>query len=117
MSTLDDMVDSYLTPKLKEGESVDLSLYSPRERTNIRLYGLAFKDYTPQMLWEYKRSWAPNCETVVIRSGLDRAKKWCRTHCFHQDFEIQKYANPDDSHSVHFKNAEEAMLFRLSFNG
>jgi len=117
MNILVDMVDSYLTPKLREGESVDLSLYSPRERTNIRLYGLDFKDYTPQMLFEYKRKWAPSCETVTIRGKYTEAQKWCRKHCFHQDFEIQKYANPDDSHSVHFKNAEEAMLFRLSITG
>ena len=114
MNTLDVMVDSYLTPKLEEGESLDLSLYPPRERTNIRLYGVAFKDYTPQMIFEYKRKWAGNCETVTVRGQLDTATKWCRLHCFHQDFTIQKYANPDDSHSIHFKNAEEALLFRLS---
>ena len=114
MNTLDVMVDSYLTPKLEEGESLDLSLYPPRERTNIRLYGVAFKDYTPQMIFEYKRKWAGNCETITVRGKLDIATKWCRSHCFHQDFTIQKYANPDDSHSIHFKNAEEAMLFRLA---
>ena len=51
------MVSSYLTPKLLEGESVDLSLYSPRERTNIRLYGLACKDWTPADVADYKRKW------------------------------------------------------------
>lgn len=115
-SILTVMVDSYLTPKLKEGEKVDLSLYSPRERTNIRLYGLAFKDFTPQMIYEYKKQWAPTCETVNIKGGLEQAKKWCRTYLYHQDFTIIKFANPDDSHSIHFKNAEDAMLFRLSFN-
>ena len=114
MNILDVMVDSYLTPKLEEGERLDLSLYPPRERTNIRLYGVAFKDYTPQMIFEYKTKWASNCETVTIRGRLDTATKWCRKNCFHQDFTIQKYANPDDSHSIHFKNAEEALLFRLS---
>lgn len=110
------MVDSYLTPKLKDGESVDLSLYSPRERTNIRLYGLAFKDYTPQMIFEYRKKWADNCETVNIRSGLDEATRWCKTNLYHHDFTVFRFANPDDSHSIHFKNPEDAMLFRLSFN-
>jgi hypothetical protein len=108
------MRSSYITPKLREGETVDLSLYSPRERTNIRLYGLDFKDHTPQMIFEYKRKWATECETVTIRGKLDKATRWCKTNLFHQDFTVIKYANPDDSHSIHFKNPEEAMLFRLS---
>ena len=114
MSTLDVMVDSYLTPKLKEGETIDLSLYTPSQRTNIRLYGLDCKDWTPLDVFDYRLKWPGNCETVTVRGQLDTATKWCRSHCFHQDFTIQKYANPDDSHSIHFKNAEEALLFRLS---
>lgn len=108
---------TYLTPKLKEGETVDLSLYLPRERTNIRLYGLNCKDWTPQDVFEYKRKWAASSEPVVIRGGLDRATRWCRTHLYQQDFYIEKFARPDDSHIVHFKSAEDAMIFKLSFNG
>ena len=59
-STSRDMVSSYLTTKLREGESVDLSLYSPRERTNIRFYGLDCKDWTPADVADFKRSWAQN---------------------------------------------------------
>jgi|TARA_B100001094_G_C17680869_1_gene553322 hypothetical protein len=107
-----------LTPKLKDGESVDdLSLYSPRERTNIRLYGLAYKDYTPQMISEYRKKWAKNCETVTIRSKLDEATRWCKTNLYHHDFTVLRFANPDDSHSIHFKNPEDAMIFKLSFSG
>lgn len=108
-------MDTYLTPKLKEGETVDLSQYSPRQRTNIRFYGLANKDWTPADVAEYKRKWAINSEPVVIRGGYDRATRWCRTYLYQQDFFIEKFARPDDSHVVHFKNAEDAMLFKLSF--
>ena len=109
------MVDSYLTPKLKEGEVVDLSLFGPRERTNIRLYGLENKDWNPADVFEYKRTWKPNAEVVNIKGGYDRASAWCKIHLYAQDWEIIKHAMPDDSHNVLFKHAEEAMLFRLSF--
>jgi hypothetical protein len=108
------MRSTYITPKLSEGETVDLSLYSPRERTNSRLYGLNFKDATPADIFEYKNRWKAQSTKITIRGKLSLAQKWCRTHCFHQDFEIQKYANNDDSHAVYFKNQEEAMLFKLS---
>ena len=114
MNTSHVMVDSYLTPRLEEGETIDLSLYPPRQRTNIRLYGLAFKDHTPLMISDYKRKWKSKRETVRIKAKLDVATKWCRTNCFHQDFIIEKFAYPDDTHAIHFKNKEEAMLFRLS---
>jgi len=58
---------TYITPKLQEGESVDLSLYSPRERTNIRLYGLACKDWTVNDVSEYKRIWAKKATVVKIK--------------------------------------------------
>jgi len=108
---------TYLTPKLQEGETIDLSLYSPRERINIRLYGLAFKDYTPLMLMDYKQKWKDTSTQVDIRGGYGRAMHWCKTHLFHQDFFINKHGNPDDGHQVHFKNAPDAMIFKLSFNG
>ena len=109
------MVDSYLTPKLKEGESVDLSLYSPRERTNIRLYGLACKDWDMHDAVNYRRSWAKKATVVRIRGQLDTAKKWCRTNCFHQDFEIHKHPGGDPTcNMIAFKNPQEAMLFKLS---
>lgn len=108
------MRSTYITPKLSEGETVDLSLYSPRERTNIRLYGLSFKDALPADIFEYKTKWRSNATEVTIRGQLDKATRWCRTHCFMQDYVIKKYANPDDSHAVYFKNPEEAMLFKLS---
>ena len=108
------MRSTYITPKLREGETVDLSLYSPRERTNIRLYGLDFKDATPQDIFEYKNTWKHTATKVDIRGKLSIAQRWCRSNCFQQDYEIQKYANPDDSHAVYFKNPKEAMLFKLS---
>ena len=43
------------TLKLKEGESVDPP--SPSARVNIRLYGLACKDWTPPDVFEYKTQW------------------------------------------------------------
>ena len=107
-------MNTYLTPKLKVGETVDLSLYSPRERTNIRLYGLACKDWTPRDVAEYKQGWAADSEPVVVRGNLVHAQRWCRTHLFHQDFYIDKFARPDDSHVIHFKNPEDAMMFKLS---
>ena len=108
------MRSSYITPKLREGEIVDLSLYSPRERTNIRLYGLNFKDALPADIFEYKTKWRKDATEVTVRGRLDKATRWCRTHCYQQDYVIKKYANPDDSHAVYFKNPEEAMLFKLS---
>lgn len=114
MSTLNVMVDSYLTPKLKEGETIDLSLFQPRERVSIRLYGLVNKDWTPQDVFEYKTKWKPEAEVVNIRGNLDKAQAWCKTHLYMQDWDIIRHAMPDDSHNVLFKNAKEAMLFRLS---
>ena len=109
------MVSSYLTPKLREGESVDLSLYSPRERTNIRLYGLDCKDWTPADVADFKRKWAPESTPVQFRGQLDKVNRWCRTHLYQQDYYVDKFARPDDSHVVHFRNPEDAMLFKLSF--
>ena len=111
------MAASYLTPKLKEGETVDLSRYNPRERTNIRVYGFECKDWLPRDVAEYKQRWAANSEPVIIRGKLDSAQRWLREHLYQQDYTIQRFANPDDSHTIHFKNAEEAMLFKLSFSG
>ena len=96
------MKTSSITPKLKEGESVDLSLYNPHQRTNIRLYGLECKDWTPAMISEYKHRWAKSSTPVIIRSRYTEAVK---------------YANPDDSHTIHFENPEDAMLFKLAFSG
>lgn len=109
------MVDSYLTPKLKEGETVDLSLYPPRERTNIRLYGLACMYWTPADVFEYKRKWKPNAEVVNIKGNWNGAQAWCKTHLYMQDWDMIKHAMPDDSHNVLFKYPEQAMLFKLSF--
>lgn len=108
---------TFLTPKLAEGESVDLSLYSPRERTNIRLYGLKCKDWTPVEVAEYKRAWRANGTVVNIRGGYEKANRWLKEHLYMQDFHIVKFAQPDDSHDVLFKNPEEAMIFKLAFYG
>jgi hypothetical protein len=108
------MISTYITPKLREGESIDLSLYSPRERTNIRLYGLACKDWLPRDVAEYKQSWAATAEIVQVRGQFDKAKHWCKNHLYMQDWDCQKYAHPDDSHNFYFKNAEDALLFKLS---
>lgn len=110
------MVDSYLTPKLKEGETVDLSLFNPRERTNIRLYGLENKDWTPREVFEYKVKWKPTAEVVNIKGNYDKAQQWCKTHLYLQDWEIVRHAMPDDSHNVLFKNGPEALIFKLSFS-
>jgi hypothetical protein len=111
------MKTSSITPKLKEGESVDLSLYNPHQRTNIRLYGLECKDWTPAMISEYKHKWAKNSTPVIIRGRYTEAVQWCRVHLFNQTFNAVKYANPDDSHTIHFENPEDAMLFKLAFSG
>ena len=111
------MVNSYLTPKLREGESVDLSLYSPRERTNIRMYGLDYKHWTPADVVEFKRKWKPEATQVTIHGNYDKAKRWCRENCYHQDFNLEIYANPDDSHLIHFRRPEDAMIFKIAFSG
>lgn len=114
------MVNSYLTPKLLEGESVDLSLYSPRERTNIRLYGLACKDWTPADVADYKRKWAPNSNPIIIKDKIYKeAKRWCRENCFHQDFTILKTLLQDDTRvaAVHFRRKEDAFVFKMAFSG
>ena len=105
-----------LTPKLGDEDTIDISELDPRQRTNIRLYGPNCKDWTPLMISDYKRKWAPTGTPIVI-FNYDSALKWCKKHLYHHTFNATKYANPDDSHSVHFKNAEEAMLFRLSITG
>ena len=108
------MVDSYLTPKLKEGESVDLSLYPPRARVNIRLYGLACKDWTPADVFEYKTQWKPSAEVVNIKGNMDKGMAWCKKNLYLQDWDIVKHAMPDDSHNFLFKYPEQAMLFKLT---
>jgi hypothetical protein len=110
------MTVSYITPKMKEGETIDLSLYSPRERTNIRLYGIECKNWLPRDVAEYRQRWAANCEVVTVRGQLEQGKRWCREHLFMQDWDYRKYANPDDSHLFYFKNPEEAFLFKLSID-
>lgn len=111
------MSASYITPKLKEGETVDLSLYNPRERTNIRLYGLECKDWVPRDVYESKKSWAESCETITVRGNLDKAIKWCKQNLFMQDWDYRKFAHPDDSHLFYFKNPEDALIFKLSIYG
>ena len=110
------MLSSYLTPKLKEQESVDLSEYHPRQRTNIRMYGLACKDWTPQDVTDYKRKWMSTAEEVRVNQnliGLDDCVRWCKTNFYHQDFQVKKYAYNDDAHINNFKNHEEAMIFKI----
>lgn len=105
-----------ITPKLEEGESVNLSLYDPRQRTNIRLYGLACKDWTPLMVTEYKKKWEPNGIEVRVWNWRDSVD-WCRLHLFHHQFYVVKHANPDDSHNIYFENPGDAMLFKLANSG
>tara|TARA_B100000809_G_scaffold218263_1_gene224785 strand:- start:34 stop:375 length:342 start_codon:yes stop_codon:yes gene_type:complete len=110
------MHSSLLTPKLKEQESIDLSKYHPRQRTNIRMYGLDCKDWTPQDVTDYKRKWMQSAEEVRVNQsvfGLDECVKWCKINFYHQDFQVKKYARSDDSHTIYFKNPEEAMLFKI----
>lgn len=105
----------YLTPKLREGQTVDLDLYNPRERTNIRLYGLDCKDWTPRDVFEYKTKWIPQAE-VINTFDYNNGASWCKQHLFMQDWHVDKYAKPDDSHNFLFKNPEDALLFRLSMS-
>jgi hypothetical protein len=109
------MSATFLTPKLAEGESVDLSLYLPRERTNIRLYGLKNKDWIPADVADYKQTWRADATVVNIRGKYEQANRWLKEHLYMQDFCIIKFAQPDDSHDVLFKTPEEAMIFKLSF--
>ena len=108
-----------LTPKLQEEEKVDFSLYNPSQRTNIRLYGLKCKDWTPLMVMEYKKKWAPTGTPVIVKfnKNYEGALKWCRKHLYHHTFNAVKWANSDDSHTFHFENPEDAMIFRLSYKG
>ena len=119
MSTLDVMVDSYLTPKLKEGETIDLSLYTPSQRTNIRLYGLDCKDWTPLDVFDYRLKWHnAEPETVKVQpKNLKKATRWCKMNLYHQDFNINKWANAEDSHNFVFKDKENAFLYKLGFSG
>jgi len=105
-----------LTPKLGDEDTIDISELDPRQRTNIRLYGPECKDWTPLMISDYKRKWAPTGTPIVI-FNYDSALKWCKKHLDHHTFNATKYANPDDSHTIHFEKEEDAMLFKLAFNG
>lgn len=107
------MKETYLTPKLREGQEVDLSKYNPRQRTNIRLYGLDAMNWTPQNVYEYKMKWLPDATRVRIHD-FRVAQKWCKENLFLQDWHINKYHYPDDTHDMLFKNPQEAMLFKLS---
>lgn len=105
-----------LTPKLVDEDTIDISEFDPRQRTNIRLYGLECKDWTPLMISDYKRKWAKT-STPVIVFDYDGALKWCRQYLYHHTFNATKHANPDDSHTIHFEKQEDAMLFKLAFSG
>jgi len=110
--------DTYLTPKLREGETIDLSQYSPRERVNIRLYGVQCLNWTPTDVTEYKRKWKLNdtAEMVTIdnRDSVYDKTTWCKRNLFQQDWDLQKVARRDGLSAFWFKNSEDAMLFRLS---
>lgn len=108
------MLSTYITPKLREGETIDLSLYSPRERTNIRLYGLACKDWTPRDVFEYKNKWMGSSPESIKTFTLDAAKAWCKNNLYMQDWHVEKHGSPDDKHVFYFKNPNEAFLFKLS---
>ena len=111
------MRKNYLTPKLKEQQTVDLAQFGPRERVNIRMYGLKCKNWTPLDVTDYKRKWLSAAEEVIVNRdmlGLDQCVVWCKNNLFHQDFQVKKYANPDDSHVIKFKRPEDAMMFKLS---
>jgi len=115
MSTLTDMVDSYLTPNLKKGETIDLSHFTPRQRTNIRLYGLEFKDFTAMDIAKYKEEWMKDCEKIDLTNSGNRvwARKFCRTNFNHQDFHIE-FQTTD---IIFFKNPQDAMVFKLAYKG
>jgi len=104
----------YLTPKLKEGESVDLSLYSPRERTSIRLYGLACKDWGTTDVYNYRQSWQDAGQVVVVRGKLDKSKHWCKEHLYMQDWSYDAFASQDNGHNFYFKDPKDAMMFKMS---
>ena len=55
-----------LTPKLVDEDTIDISEFDPRQRTNIRLYGPECKDWTPLMISDYKRKWAPTGTPIVV---------------------------------------------------
>lgn len=111
------MVETYLTPKLKEGETVDLSQFHPRQRTNIRFYGLENKDWTPLDVAEYKQAWMSQDPTGINIRTIDQEIAWCKKHLYMQDWQLKKHALPDDSHMIYFKYPEEAMLFKMAFYG
>ncbi len=115
MSTLTDMVDSYLTPNLKEGETINLSLFTPRQRTNIRLYGLEFKDFTAMDIARYKEEWMKDCEKVDLTNRGNRvwARKFCRKNFNHQNFHMEFQKND----IIFFKNPQDAMVFKLAYKG
>jgi hypothetical protein len=110
--------DTYLTPKLREGETIDLSQYSPRQRTNIRLYGVKYLNWTPADVTDYKQKW--KCDkttemvTIDFKDSVYDKTTWCKTNLFFQDWELQKVARRDGVSAFWFKNSEDAMLFRLS---
>ena len=110
------MSQSYLTPKLKEGQEVDLSKYNPRQRTNIRLYGLDNINWNSTNVYEYKMNWLPYGEIVKV-SNWREATRWCKENLFMQDWHLVKYAEQDDTHHMLFKNAPDALLFKLSSVG
>lgn len=102
-----------MTPKDLEGQEIDLSKYHPRQRTNIRLYGLTNLNWTPQNVYEFKMRWLPDGTRIKIYD-FRQAQKWCKEHIWLQDWHINKYVDLDDSHEILFRRPEDAMLFKLS---
>lgn len=109
------MKRTYITPKLREGQEVDLGKYHPRQRTNIRLYGLENKDWTPRDVFSYKTSWMPQ-STKIHTHNLDQGIHWCKQNLYMHQWHIEKYSKPDDSHTFFFENPEDAMIFKLSIS-
>lgn len=105
------MKSSLLTPK--NNADIDLSKYTPQQRSNIRLYGLECADWTARDVFEYKTKWLKTGE-IVQTFHLSQGQAWCKHNLPMHKWHVNKNAVPDDSHEFIFENSEDALLFKLS---
>ena len=71
----------------------------------------------PADVADFKRSWTQN-PSVTIKGHLqEKAKRWCRENCY-RDFIIKSLLQDDTKIiAVHFRRAEDAFIFKMTFSG
>lgn len=99
-------------PKDANGEIIDLSMYNPRQRTNIRMYGIEHADWIPQDVADYRRNWMSKSPAKVNVKEFHKSRKWLNENLYRHQWDIS-YTGPYQT-TVFFEREEDAFLFKLA---